>query len=62
MTATKNQRKLLRQRAAQAGIFSIAELARQVGCSREAIYFAVEKPSRFPRVHSRIDQIIQSAK
>ena len=58
MSANKSNLKELRQRAAAKGIFSIAELARRVGCSRPAIYFAVENPNRFPRVHQLIKQLI----
>ena len=48
----------LRTRAAAAGIFSIAELARQVPCARVSIYFAIERPSRFPKVTSRIKELL----
>lgn len=58
MTLAKSNRKLLRQRAAAKGIFSISELARQVNCSREAIYFAIETPSRYPRVHKRLAKLL----
>jgi len=58
MSQEKIKRNLLRQRAAAKGIFTIAELARQVGCSREAIYFSIEKPSRFPRVTKRLNQLV----
>lgn len=58
MSAAKINRNVLRQRAAAKGIFSIAELARQVGCSRPAIYFAIEMPHRYKRVHKRITQLI----
>ena len=58
MSQDKVKRNLLRQRAAAVGIFSIAELARRVGCSREAIYFSIEKPNRFPRVTRRLNQLV----
>jgi hypothetical protein len=58
MTAEKSKRKFLRQQAAGAGIFSIAELARQAGCSRQAVYFALEKPTRFKPVRRRIESLI----
>lgn len=58
MSLDKINRNLLRQRAAAKGIFSIAELSRRVGCSRPAIYFAIEKPTRYPLVHSRIVKLI----
>ena len=58
MSQDKVKRNLLRQRAAAVGIFSIAELARRVGCSREAIYFSIEKPKRFPRVTQRLNKLV----
>lgn len=60
MSLDKINRNLLRQNAAAKGIFSIAELARRVGCSRQAIYFAIEKPSRYPQVHRRVVKLIGS--
>jgi hypothetical protein len=58
MNAAKINRNLVRGKAATKGIFSLAALARQVGCSRPAVYFAIEKPSRYPRVHRRIVELI----
>jgi hypothetical protein len=58
MSQDKVKRNLLRQRAAAVGIFSIAELARRVGCSREAIYFSIEKPTRFPHVTKRLNKLV----
>jgi hypothetical protein len=47
----------IRKRAAAVGIFSFAELARRIPCSRIAIYLAIERPSRFPRVVRRIEEL-----
>lgn len=43
----------LRKRC-RAHSLTITGLAEQLGCSREAIYFALEKPSRFSRVYRLI--------
>jgi len=47
----------LRRRAAARHIFSVAELARLIPCSRTAIYGAIERPSRFPTVTRRIKEL-----
>ena len=59
MTPEKINRNVLRKRAAAKGIFSIAELARRLDCSREAVYFAVERPTRYPRVHKRLEALLK---
>lgn len=41
------------------GILSFASLARHIQCSRPAIYFALERPSRYPRVHKAIMEVIE---
>jgi DNA-binding phage protein len=58
MSDVKSNRNHLRQRAAAVGIFTLSDLARKVGCSRTAMYLAVERPSRFPKVHSRLNKIL----
>lgn len=58
MAEAKINREILRRRAAAVGIFSIAELSRRVDCSRQAIYFAIEKPSRYQRVHKKLSKIL----
>ena len=59
MSQTKIKREKIRQRAAAVGIFSLAELARQVGCSRPAIYMWMERPSRFSLVNARITRLLK---
>lgn len=54
MVTGKLNPNLLRKKARAKNIDSIAELARQIGKSRSAIYFALEKPERFPLVYRDI--------
>ena len=58
MSLDKINRNVIRKRAAAKGIFSISELARQIKCSRESIYFAIERPGRYPKVTARIEQLL----
>jgi hypothetical protein len=46
--------KIVREKARARGIDSIAELARRIGKTRPAIYFALENPKRFPLVYRDI--------
>ena len=62
MIPNKCKRKDLRQLAAAKGIFSIAELARRVGCSRTVIYLALENPNRYSRVQKSIVDLIGTSK
>jgi hypothetical protein len=39
------------------GIWNFVELARRIGCSRTAVHLVFERPSRFPRVRSRIKEL-----
>lgn len=50
----------LRTRAARKQIFTLAELARRVPCSRIAIYLSLERPSRFPKVVNRLKEILDA--
>lgn len=63
MNRSKNNRKIahrdLRMKLAARGILSFASLARHIQCSRPAIYFALERPSRYPRVHKAIMEVIE---
>lgn len=59
MSQTKIKREKIRQQAAAVGIFSLAELARRVGCSRPALYMWMERPSRFSQVNDRVQRILQ---
>lgn len=56
---TRINAKKLRTAMAKNEIFTIADLARLIGCSRPAIYFAMERPSRYPRVYAKILEAIQ---
>jgi hypothetical protein len=38
---------------------SIAGLARQIGCSRPVIYFALEKPHRYSTVTEKIEEALK---
>jgi len=49
--------KMLREAAKKKGIRSISELARKARCSREAVYFAIERPSRYPRVFATLRRL-----
>lgn len=49
----------LRCRAAARGLLTVRELATHVGCSRPSIYFAIERPSRFPIVYGKLLEIMQ---
>jgi len=60
MREGKINNKTLRMRAASRGILTIAELARRVPCSRVAIYLALERPARFPRVTKRIKELVDA--
>ena len=39
-------------------IRGITGLAKLVPCSREAVYFAIERPGRYGRVYQRIEEIL----
>ena len=45
---------------ARLGIFRIKDLAVHLGCSRPVIYFALERPSRYPVVHAKLEEIINA--
>jgi len=63
MQAQKDKRKItlreLRMRAAAAGFLTMGSLAARIGCSRPSIYFALERPSRYPRVYQKILEVIE---
>lgn len=59
MSPNKVKRQKIRQQAAAVGIFSLAELARKVGCSRPALYMWIETPSRFSLVNARIARLLK---
>jgi predicted transcriptional regulator len=56
--ATKINPKVLREKARKKNIRSITALAAHLGCSRQAIYFALENPSRFSCVYQKIKEAI----
>lgn len=58
-TATAVNQKRLRENLKREGI-SLTRLAKRFGCSREAIYFALERPSRFPEVYRKIIRFCES--
>ncbi len=57
--ATKINPKILRARAKRKNIPSITALAARIGCSRQAIYFALENPNRFSRAYEKIMEAIR---
>lgn len=59
MSQNKIKREKIRQQAAAVGIFSLAELARKVGCSRPALYMWMERPSRFSLVNDRVNRLLK---
>jgi len=54
---TKVKRQCVRNAARKAGIWNFRELARRVPCSVTSIYLAIERPSRYPRVHAKIMEL-----
>lgn len=54
------KRKKLRMAAAQAGIFSMSDLATRLKCSRTALYLTLERPERFSNVRRRLNRLIPS--
>jgi hypothetical protein len=58
MTAkvAKVNKKLLRQSCARAGIKSFAVLAEHLRCARPSIYFALERPSRYPHLFKKLEE------
>ena len=62
VSTEKSMKKLtlrqLRQRTAAKGLLTIRELARRIGCSRNSIYLAMERPSRYPLVFQKILEVI----
>lgn len=59
MSNSKVNRQKVRQQAAAVGIFSLAELARKAGCSRQSLYMWLERPSRFSLVNKRINHLLK---
>ncbi len=59
MKVGKINNKSVRQAAKKKGIRNFAELAKLVPCSRPAVFFAIERPSRFPIVYARIREIVK---
>lgn len=49
----------LRAAGRRSGYRSIQHMADEWKCSREAIYFAMENPSRFPRVFKKITGVMR---
>lgn len=60
MTARKKiNLKELKAGCERRGVKSIAALARQIGCSRPGIYFAIENPDRFSRLYEKILEAVK---
>lgn len=59
MAHPKSNLKRIKDRCRARKIPTITRLAELVGCSRPAIYFALENPSRFSRVHRRIMEVLR---
>ncbi len=57
MNAPKINRELLRKKAIARGIPTFTALASLVPCSRPTVYFALENPTRYPRVIRRIKEL-----
>jgi len=52
-------RQTLRRKAAARNIFSFTQLARLVPCSRTALYDSLLRPSRYPKVIRRIQELTE---
>lgn len=59
MSAEKINKNQLRRAAAAEDIFDFGHLAREFGCSRESIYFALERPTRYPKVYAKIAALVR---
>lgn len=59
MSLNNVNRQKIRQQAAAVGIFSLAELARKAGCSRQSLYMWIERPSRFSQVNARVNRLLK---
>jgi hypothetical protein len=62
---SKNQAKnkkarKLRNALSKMGTPTITAFAAQIGCSRPAIYFALERPDRFPKVTQKILEVLNA--
>jgi len=57
LNAEKINKKDVLKAARANGIWNFVELARRVPCSQTAIHLVFERPSRFPRVRSRIKEL-----
>jgi DNA-binding XRE family transcriptional regulator len=52
--ATNINPKIVREKARKKQIWTLSELARRIGCSRQSIYFACKNPRRYPIAHAKI--------
>jgi hypothetical protein len=59
MVTEKLNPKIVRARAREKNIESITALAVRIGKTRQAIYFALENPRRFPVTYRRICNAIK---
>ncbi len=53
-------KKAIRKKAARLGIFTMADLARELKCSRWSLYKACEQPTKVPRVSNRLKELLDA--
>lgn len=58
MRGTRINTKKFRLRIAARGFLTIKDFAKHIGCSRPAIYFALENPGRYGRVTLKIKKAL----
>jgi hypothetical protein len=59
MQARINAKKL-RIALAKIEVLSIAAFARQIGCARPSVYFAMNEPENYPRVYKKILEVVNA--
>lgn len=57
---SERNKKAVRKKAAESGIFTITELARKAGCSRWSIYMFFENPASVPHVANRLEELLDA--
>jgi hypothetical protein len=60
MTSKTNKvnRKAVRKKAAEVGIFTFSELARSISCSRWTLYEIIKNPNACPHARKRMKELI----
>jgi hypothetical protein len=61
MPTEKSNLKSFHIALARVGVMSVAALARKIGCSRTAIYLAMERPQRYPVVYQNIQKVLEGS-